>query len=103
MTARLLFKFAKNLKEVFVVRLVCNIVDVHVSELTFLVHNEKSAFRDAIGFTIRAVASRDFAFRMKVAQQIVGKIAEAFSPGGVAWGAVYRDAQNLSIVAFEAF
>src|SRR5438105_15318463 len=40
---------------------------------------------------------------MKVAQEIIREIAEAFGPGGVAWDAVNRDAQDLSIVALEAF
>lgn len=102
-TAYLRLEFAKNLEEVFVVRLICYVVDVLVSDLAFLIHDEKSAFRDSVRLTIRAVGSRDFAFRMKVAQEIIRKIAEALSPGGVARDAVNRDAQDLGIVAFEAF
>ena len=63
-------------------------MNVYVGELAFLIDDEQRALADAIVGTISAKRFGHFAFRMKVAEKIVGNSAEALGPGGVAGNAV---------------
>src|SRR5947209_4356136 len=83
-----LLELSQHLKQVFIVRLIRNVVDVFVSELAFLIDDEECAFGNAVVLTIRTVGFSNFALRMKVAQQIVAESAEALGPGCIARHAV---------------
>ena len=63
-------------------------MNIHKGELAFLIDDEQSALGNAIVLTISAVRFGHFAFRVKVAEKIVGKIAEAPGPGGITGNAV---------------
>src|SRR5688572_25485429 len=87
-TYHLLLQLPQHLKQLFVVRLIGNVVNVYVGELAFLIDDEYRALRNAVARAIRAEGLSYFAFGMKVAEKIVGKSAETFCPGGVARDAV---------------
>ena len=78
-------------------------MNVFVSELAVLIDDEERALGNAIVRAISAISFGHLAFRMKVAEKIVGKSAETLGPSGVAGNAVNLDAQHLSIIAREAF
>ncbi len=63
-------------------------MNVLVSELAFLIDDEKRAFRDAIVATIGAERFGHFTFGMEIAEKIIGNTAEALGPGCIAGNAV---------------
>ena len=81
-------KFPQHFKQILVIGLIGNVVNVDKGELALLIDDEKRALGDAIAGTIGTIRFGYFAFRTKVAEKIVGKSAETLGPGGIAGNAV---------------
>src|SRR5688572_25433677 len=60
----------QHLKQLFVVRLIGNVVNVYVRELAFLVDDKYRALGNTIVGTVRAKGFGYFALGMKVAEKI---------------------------------
>lgn len=67
LTSDLNLELSQNFKQVFVVRLIRNVVNVFVSELAFFIDHKKRSLTDAITVAIRSVSSGNFAFGFKIA------------------------------------
>src|SRR6185436_10775103 len=89
-TGRILsrLKLSQHFEQFFVVRLIPNVVNVDVSQFSFLVHNENGALGNSVRRSVSTVRFGHFAFGMEIAEKIVGKSAETLGPGGIARHAV---------------
>ena len=80
LTSDLCLEFSQNFKQVFVVWLIRNVVNVFVSELAFFIDNKKRPLTDAITLAVRSISSGNFAFGFKIAQEIVRQISQTLGP-----------------------
>jgi len=91
----------QDAEKLFVVGLIVDVVNVHVTHAALFVNDEEGALRSSI-LTQNAKALGDLAVRVEVAQKWVGDASQAFGPRGEARNAVHTDTQNLGIQPFEA-
>jgi hypothetical protein len=90
----------QDLEYLFVVRLVVNVVDVHVLHNPLPVDNEQGP----LGLAIAAEGAVLFGHRSvrpEIAEQGVADAPQAFCPGFQTGDVVYANTQHLGIVAFE--
>jgi hypothetical protein len=88
--------FTQRNAQIFVVRLVINIVNIDVADDSFLIHDEKRPFRFTLG-TEDVVFFGNRAMRPEIAEEGEADTTQAFSPGLQAGNMVNADAQDLGI------